>query len=177
VLSGGPDIHPRHYGCEFAGHAVDVDERRDEFELALAMAMIERGKPVLGLCRGMELLAVVAGGKLLNDLSGHDAGGVGHWQSLSADRVHHPVELAGGSMAYDIYGTRSIEVNSAHHQGVEDAGRLVVTGVAPDGLPEVVEGTEYWAIGVQWHPEYLLRTRPETRRLFESLVSAAAAGR
>jgi putative glutamine amidotransferase len=166
MFTGGGDINPSRYG-ESPHPTVAVRPERDAAEELLMRAALDADLPILGICRGMQLMAVVAGGSLhqhLPDVLGHD-----NHRPVSGPKFgEHPVRLAPGSLAHRILGA-DVPVNSFHHQGVRDPGSLVATGWCDDdALVEVVEDpTKRFALGVQWHPEDM--TDP---RLFEALVSA-----
>jgi putative glutamine amidotransferase len=171
ILIGGADVDPATYGA--TPHALTDRPRteRDASELLLCRGAMDRDMPLLGICRGMQIMAVAHGGALIQDLP--DAGyGLVHREQPGAF-AHHPVSLAEGSRIAQVYGTTSIETNSSHHQGIADAGTLVPTGWAHDGLIEVLEApSARFALGVQWHPEHPDR-RVVERPLFGSLVDAA----
>ncbi|MBB4746657.1 gamma-glutamyl-gamma-aminobutyrate hydrolase family protein [Actinoplanes lobatus] len=165
VLAGGPDVQPVRYGQE--PHPATVAQpERDVAELALLRGALDRDLPLLGVCRGMQLLTVAAGGSLhqhLPDVLGHEKHrpGPGIYGSQSA-------RFAPGSRIAALMGDDPT-INCFHHQGVADPGPLTVTGWAPDGLPEAVEDPDRrFVLGVQWHPEV-----GRDRRLFGALVAAA----
>jgi putative glutamine amidotransferase len=166
VLSGGADLDPALYGEARSRFTEDVRREQDAGELALLRAALDRDLPVLAVCRGMQLLAAAYGGRLhqhLPEAAGHEQHGAwgGSWSS-------HDVELSPGSLAHRLAGA-SVSVNSGHHQGVADAGRLTVSGRTPDGLPEALEDrSRAFVLGVQWHPEMV-----GTTALFDGLVVAA----
>jgi putative glutamine amidotransferase len=152
MFTGGSDVDPALYDEEPHG-ATRVRPQRDRAEILLLRAATERGLPLLGICRGMQLMAVAYGGRLhqhLPDVLGHH----GHRPVSGPKFGWHPVELIPGSRAQAILGDR-VTVNSFHHQGVQDPGRLQATGWCPeDKLIEVVEDPDLpFALGVQWHPE------------------------
>ncbi|MGH8968506.1 MAG: gamma-glutamyl-gamma-aminobutyrate hydrolase family protein [Actinomycetes bacterium] len=166
VFAGGADIDPTAYGADSHPETTGLRPDRDAGELPLMREALGRDLPVLGICRGMQVMAVVRGGSLvqhLPDVVGHD----GHRPSPG---VHgrHDVRLDPGSRARAVLGDR-VTVPSYHHQGLDSPGSLTVTGWAEDGTPEVVEDPDRrFALGVLWHPE-----AAEDLRLFEALVGAA----
>jgi putative glutamine amidotransferase len=156
MLAGGADIHPAEYGQDVGPYTVDMRPERDAFELALARCAIERDLPVLGICRGMQLLNVALGGTLIQHLP--DAVGHGdHRRRLgSFEDADHDVRIAQGSLAHRVIGELVHGTKSHHHQGVDALGEgLVATGWATvDDLIEVVELPAHrFCLGVQWHPE------------------------
>lgn len=166
VLAGGADVDPARYG-ERPGPLTEPRPDRDAGELTLLTAALEADLPVLGVCRGMQLLAVAFGGRLhqhLPDVVGHD-------KHRPAPGVYgsHGVRFAPGSRIAEIM-SGATEVNTYHHQGVADPGRLTVTGWADDGTPEVLEDpARSFVLGVQWHPEADADIRP-----FAALTTACA---
>lgn len=166
VLAGGADIDPSAYGAQPHPESQGLRPERDRFELALAHRALERDLPVLGVCRGMELLNVALGGTLDQhidhlDIHRHTPGAFGD----------HEVRLEPGSLAARAVGDERTEVKSHHHQGIAELGEgLVVTGWSePDELPEAIELPERgFALGVLWHPE-----EDERSRVLGSLVQAA----
>ena len=166
VLAGGADIDPTRYGA--VQHELTVTRPdRDAGELAVLAAALDADLPVLGVCRGMELLAVAYGGKLHQHLPDLLDGEKGH-QPAPGVYGTHAARFTPGSRAAAIFGERA-EVNSYHHQAVSDAGALTVTGWADDDVIESVEDpSRRFVFGVQWHPEAAADVRP-----FAALVEAA----
>lgn len=166
VIAGGPDIAPERYGSEAHPTTDRPRSDRDETELLLYRAARDRGIPVLGICRGMQMMAVASGGRLIQDLP--SAGyGLKHRDAPGMFREHGAI-FKDGSLVARVLGTGMV-VNSSHHQGVEDPGTLKVTGYADDDTIEVLEDPDAdFVLGVQWHPE-----NSDDRRLFAALVSAA----
>ena len=171
ILIGGADVGPANYGAE-PHPTVDAPRvERDAGELLLCRAAMERDMPLLGICRGMQVMAVAHGGSLIQDLP--DAGfGLVH-RERPGTFTEHPVTLAEGSRIAGIYGAEQIQTNSSHHQGVADPGTLSATGWTDDGLVEVLEAPEArFAVGVQWHPEHPDRRIAEMP-LFRAFIDAA----
>ena len=156
ILAGGSDIDPASYGAKPHPETRGTRPERDRFELALGTRALERDMPVLGICRGMEMLNVIQGGTLnqhLADLELHR-----HTPGVFTD---HRVRLEPGSLAERVVGAERTEVKSAHHQGLEELSEGVVTsGYADDGVVEAIElpGRSF-AVGVLWHPEEDERSR------------------
>jgi putative glutamine amidotransferase len=171
VLTGGGDIDPRAYG-DSAPHpsSYAVSARHDAFELALVADALEAGRPVLGVCRGMQLLNVAQGGTLVQHLA--DPIGAHRGRPGSALMVEHDVEIEDGSRLAQLLG-RHLRVPSGHHQAVETVGgRLRVTATGPDGVVEAIEHADRWALGIQWHPEDDLGDPADRQRLFAGYVAA-----
>ncbi|MEM8856842.1 MAG: gamma-glutamyl-gamma-aminobutyrate hydrolase family protein [Chloroflexota bacterium] len=158
-LSGGTDINPLQYGEELTGHEGQFDSERDEVELKLARWALANNLPVLGICRGMQILNVAAGGTLYHDLATerpdthkHDYFG----KKLERREIRHLISTVPYSYVHQTLG-KTIGVNSMHHQAIRRVGfGFTVTAFSDDGLPEAIEATNHpFAIGVQWHPEEL----------------------
>lgn len=170
ILIGGADIGPSRYGAE-PHPTVDVPRvSRDTSELLLCQGARDRDLPLLGICRGLQVMAVAHGGDLIQDLP--DAGyGLVH-RERPGTFTEHRVSFAEGSRIADIYGAQELLTNSSHHQGVADPGTLTPTGWSADGLIEVCEIPQArFALGVQWHPEHPDRRAAELP-LFRALVDA-----
>jgi len=157
ILQGGADIDPRLYGEAPAPHLGTVDPVRDRFELDLLRGFIAAGKPVLGICRGMQLINVACGGSLHQDLVAEGATGVQHNHAEAYDRHVHGLRIQPGSWFSQLYGgITQGRVNSIHHQGVERRGNgLEIEATSEDGVVEAIRGTgSQFLVGVQWHPEF-----------------------
>jgi putative glutamine amidotransferase len=153
LLTGGGDVDPRCYGEDPRVELKDPDPPRDAFEPLVVRHWIDTGKPVLGVCRGLQVLAVTLGGRLYQDLV--DAGFSTHWHYDEMFQAVHDVKATPGSLA-DLALNGRTRVNSIHHQGVADPGpELIATAWAPDGLIEAVELPGRPVLGVQWHPDRL----------------------
>jgi putative glutamine amidotransferase len=171
LLSGGGDIDPEHYGGVAVPAVAGVDPSRDAWELALVARAIERDLPVLGVCRGAQVINVAAGGTLIVDLPT-----VTDVLHRAADRFEedvHPVEVRPGSRLAWAMARETAGVNTLHHQAVDRVGRgLRAVAWGPDGVIEAVEGKTARVLGVQWHPE-LLPDLPGNPELFAWLVDEA----
>lgn len=156
VLQGGADIHPGCYG-QAAEHAGVTDEVRDRFELSLLREFVAAGKPVLGVCRGMQLINVLYGGTLHQDLQVAGATTATHVLPGTWDGHHHELVMEPGGWLQALYaGATRPRVNSIHHQGVDRLGDgLVVEARAADGVIEAIRhASEPFVVGLQWHPEF-----------------------
>jgi putative glutamine amidotransferase len=172
VLTGGADIDPAFYGQPAHAETVDTVPERDEFEIALVNAAIERDLPVLGICRGMQLINVARGGTLRQHLPDH----FGHEEHRrvigSFDGAEHDVRLLDGTLAARAAGETEHATRSHHHQGIDRLGEgLVVSGQAAlDDLAEAIElPDKRFVLGVQWHPE-----ADTASKVIGSFVAAAA---
>lgn len=168
VIAGGQDVHPACWGGDTSvvqdvdprAHTMAHDVDRDAYEIALVRAALARGIPVLGVCRGLQVLNVALGGTLVPDLP---AGPVSHLSAETAPSDgadDHVVTFTDGSLARELFGEQAL-TNSWHHQAVDSCGTgLVVTGRASDGVVESVELPGSPVLGVQWHPEWMVRSDP-----------------
>jgi putative glutamine amidotransferase len=175
LFTGGGDVISLAYGEEPHPTSNDVDPVRDEMELVLAGIAEEIGLPVLGICRGIQLLNVAAGGTLFQDIPDQVPGAHQH-QTHAIDAVKaHTVDIEPDSRLAPIVGAASTRVNSRHHQAVKDVGRgFRVVARARDGVVEAIEASDERALlAVQWHPEELARTDPSFHGLFVWLVNEA----
>lgn len=180
LLSGGDDVDPAHYGATVDG-AVDMNPIGDRSDEAYLAAALELGLPVLGICRGIQIINVTLGGSLLQDIWGssdnHPARNTGPDPVANADEMltrRHDVRLEPGSLIAKIFDAETIETNSLHHQAIERVAEdLVVTGRAGDGIIEVVEHRSQPLLAVQWHPEQM--PPGEHDAVFAWLVNAAGA--
>lgn len=168
LLPGGGDIDPRRYGRETAAEVRQPDPERDEFECALAAGAVARGTPVLGICRGMQVLTVALGGTLHQHVPALPAA-IPH----EGEGCRHEVRVEPGSRLARLLGASAVDANSSHHQAPADLPalleRVALTG---DGVVEAVEGPGF-TIGVLWHPER--DEAPHARRLLAAFVEACSA--
>jgi putative glutamine amidotransferase len=178
-LAGGVDVDPESYGAARHADCGRTDPARDRVEIQLTRWAIAERKPLLGVCRGMQVLNVALDGTLHQDFAAclpdaikHDYfPNAGH----SRDYLAHEVQVVHGSRLWSAFGAGTAHVNSMHHQGIDRLGEgLAATAFAPDGLVEALEADgDAFAVGVQWHPEMLIDSDAGTRRLFEAFVDAA----
>ncbi len=173
IFSGGIDIDPARYGAERSPVTDPPQPRRDAGELVLLAAALERDMPVLAICRGFQLLNVLRGGDLVQDLPAQ-VGHEGHRETLGVFS-EHPVEITAGTRLESILGSQHGSVRSSHHQGVGRVGEgLVESAHAEDGSLEGLEDpSKRFAVGVLWHPEM----EEDDKRLFGALVEEARAYR
>ncbi|MCU1360226.1 MAG: peptidase [Ilumatobacteraceae bacterium] len=166
VLHGGGDVDPRRYGeAPIADELYGIVEEHDEVELAVVRAALAMDMPILGICRGMQIVNVALGGSLVQHIGTED-----HWFAL------HPVELTAGSRLWKAMGTdRPAACHSVHHQSIGRIGSgLTLVGQAADGMSEAMEVDDArWAVCVQWHPEDTAATDPQQQGLFDELVRQA----
>lgn len=176
LFTGGPDVHPFLFGEETQAHCGNVSPDRDQMELSLLPMIMELRKPVLGICRGIQVLNIALGGNIWQDIPSQVTREfpLAHSQPFHYDMPCHTVSLTKGSLLAQISGSSSIEVNSMHHQAVKDvAAGLIASAYSTDHLIEAVEMPGYpFFIGVQWHPEYLWEKKTEAFRLFQTFVNA-----
>lgn len=180
LLPGGGDIDPRHYQQEAQGDVLKaVNPARDAMELALAQWAVEDDLPLLGICRGIQVMNVALGGTLVQDIPSqlrtdlqHDLNTKEHPRSTRL----HPVTITGESRIGAILGRGDVEVNSLHHQAIDKlAPGAVATSYSPDGIVESLElPDKHFALAVQWHPEDL-QDDERMRKLYQEFVDAARA--
>ncbi len=174
LLTGGPDLHPSFYGAEPHAELGPTDRTVDGFEIALCSQAYRRGLPILGICRGAQVLNVAREGTLHQHVPDVASDLVDHREGETGEAIHGVRVLPDSGLARAT-GGGLIDVNSIHHQSIDRLGlELRRVAWAVDGVVEAVEGVEeQFALGVQWHPETLLDA-PEQLALFEHLVEAAA---
>ncbi len=174
VITGGAfDIAPELYGVKKRSDLLGPQKMgRTAYEQRVLRAALDADLPVLGICGGMQLLAVAAGGSLYQDIGDEVPGAFDHEQKMDPRKPGHRVRIVEGSTLHSIVGAREIQVNSTHHQAVKDAGSAKVCAVAPDNIVEAIELPGKLALGVQWHPELL--AGPEHLALYRALVDWAS---
>ena len=179
-LPGGADIDPANYREQRHPKCDRSDPARDRVELQLTQWAMHDRKPVLGVCRGLQVINLAGGGTLWQDLESQRPESIKHdyfpfRDGHSRDHLAHPVTVRPGTHLAEIVGPGSHQVNSMHHQAIRELARgLVVSATAPDGVIEAVETTgDHFLLAVQWHPEALTEKEPLSQRLFEAFTAAA----
>lgn len=169
LFAGGDDMDPARYGEEVKFDNVEIDADRDRFELGLYKHVKATGKPILGICRGIQVLNVAEGGTLYQHIDGHR-------QTPTPGTVtEQPVHVKEGSMLHGLVGKETIFVNSFHHQNIKDlAPTLEIDGVSEDGYIEAVHMENHpFFLAVQWHPEIFREHDEGMRNVFSAFVNAA----
>lgn len=181
VFSGGADLDPSHFGDkDVHPDTYGLDDERDSFELDLMRAAVAADKPVLSICRGIQVLNVAFGGTLYQHIADQVEDPLPHRQQLvgvPGRQGSHDVQLTPDSITAKIFGMSTIRVNSLHHQSIRDIGEgLAIDGVSLDGVIEAVSRPESsFVVGVQWHPEMMQAEDPLQRKPFDALMLAATA--
>ena len=173
IFTGGPDVDPILYDEEPRPQQGGIDPLRDTVEISMAKKALSGDKPVLGICRGLQVLNVAAGGTLIQDIPSQVENAQKHNQgNTQAFYGTHHVTLEKGSRAHGVFGAERILPNSFHHQACKDpAPGFKVTGKADDGVIEVLEiDSPVWKMCVQWHPEHM--DDPVMNKLFKSFIDA-----
>ncbi|HSB71849.1 MAG TPA: gamma-glutamyl-gamma-aminobutyrate hydrolase family protein [Candidatus Methylomirabilis sp.] len=177
LFTGGEDVAPAYYREPLDERCQDPDRERDLFEIHLARAALERGTPMFGICRGLQLLNVAAGGTLYQDIACRP-GTLSHHSASGADRqkLIHGVRILPGTRLHAIMGVAESQVTSTHHQFVKDLapGFRRTAESLEDGVVEAIERPDPpFLMAVQWHPERMYKERAEHLALFRALVKAA----
>ncbi len=177
LLAGGGDVDPVFFGEEPLPDTGVITPDRDLFEITLVRRALHAGRPVLGICRGMQVLNIAVGGDIHQDVSRAGAR-IKHYQEAPRWHPTHRLHVRPGSLLARILGDGALRVNSLHHQAVRRlAPGLCVSAQAGDGIIEAVEGTgSGFVLGVQFHPESMCKRHPVFLNLFAALVEAAHKG-
>lgn len=176
ILSGGQDVNPLMWGEEPHNKLGSIMPKRDTFDMKLLKYALEMKKPVLGICRGEQMINVAEGGSLYQDLSLIEGSYIKHNQQHLSNIPTHTAQIKEGTKLYEILGEKEVLVNSFHHLGVNKvAPGYIISAVAKDGLVEAIEkeGDEF-VIGIQWHPEMMTKDCDNMKKIFKALVKKAA---
>ena len=174
LLPGGLDVDPCFYGEDPLPVIGTIDHETDLFSIWAVQTAVDRGMPILGICRGLQLANVALGGSLYQDLTLKTGTHILHAQRQERDSLIHEVTIKPGCRVAALLGTESIRTNTMHHQCAKDPGRgLAVTAQTKDGIPEAMESADGQIILVQWHPEELLESEPRMLALFSDLITRA----
>lgn len=183
VIPGGDyDLSPEHYNEQLKSHTRNFKENRVRFEIALINEAIKKRIPILGICAGMQLMAIKIGnGKLIQDISTEYSSVINHEQTaidnLHPSKASHSVIIDKKSYLYKILAKEKIDVNSTHHQAVKEISEdFLVSARATDGIIEAIEYKNYpFMLGVEWHPEY--EVSEEDTKIFKELILVAQNGK
>jgi putative glutamine amidotransferase len=176
LLSGGYDVCPLYYGEEPAPYLENSCREHDVYELELIRLAQQLRKPLLGICRGLQLLNVAFGGTLYQDIPTALPAALQHHQKAKPEEAMHTVELVEGTLLHQLMGTSTLLTNSYHHQAVKElAPGFRVNARTKDGIVEGIEKIgESWMLGVQWHPEFMVHKHVQMLKLFQALTEAAS---
>lgn len=169
LFCGGEDVHPKFYGKEPQVGIRKINLLRDEIELEAIKISYEMDRRVLAICRGLQVMNVAFGGTLIQDLERKTT--ISHYQNLDGRYGYHTVEVVGGLLA-SIFGSRRILVNSFHHQAIEEvAPDFEIEAVSADGIVEAISKKDRsFFVGVQWHPELMVKNNLYQKELFEKFL-------
>lgn len=175
LVTGGPDLHPRHFNQKPHKKLSRTTEARDRFELETIRFALKEDLPILGICRGHQVLNVAFGGTLYQDLSCIPSRKITHADPHQTGKVFHRVRIEKGSRLHNIIGQTAIQTNSSHHQAIDRLdGGLRASAFAPDGIIEGIEHPGFnLVLSVQWHPESIYG-RAHSRKLLNAFVTEAA---
>ncbi|HEY9576273.1 MAG TPA: gamma-glutamyl-gamma-aminobutyrate hydrolase family protein [Pseudobacillus sp.] len=175
LLTGGSDVNPHLYGHPYKKGLGDINPIRDAFELKLIERAIKRQMPILGICRGLQLLNVFFEGTLIQDMDHAYQTDINHAGYMGPRwNIAHKVKLAKDSMLYHCFGKEEVEVNSFHHQMIDTLGQgLEISALSEDGVIEGIVHKDYpFVAAVQWHPEMMFDVHQEQLKLFELFVNS-----
>lgn len=173
LLTGGGDIDPKYWGDSLTPMSNTPSVKRDTFDMCLTRVAVKKGMRILGICRGMQALAIVSGGTVFQDIYSQnpDRQLICHSQKIPRYETSHDVSIEKSSLLSDIMGCHQISVNSFHHQAVRSVGDACrVVAKSEDGIFEGIEFVNLPIVAVQWHPEELFDRHREQKRLFEWLM-------
>lgn len=172
VFSGGHDVWPPRFGEEPLRQVVEITHERDQLEFDLFQKVYEAGVPILGICRGLQVVNIALGGTLYQDIYSQVDKVGGHSFGYNPEDVYHSIHIEDSSLMKEIYGESIVYVNSEHHQAIKDLGRdLKVTSRSADGIIESIESTnDKFVLAVQYHPEAIAPKYPEHQEVFNHFI-------
>ena len=178
LLPGGIDVDPKFYNEDPHQKLGSVQTDMDEIAFKLLEIAFKRKMPVLGICRGEQVLNVAMGGSLYQDIAAnYEKESIMHQQLAKTHLALHKITIKEGTLLHDILGSAEVRVNTFHHQAVKALGKdLVISATAPDGIVEAIESKDRTILGVQWHPELMIHSQPEMNKIFEYFVYTMAMG-
>lgn len=175
ILSGGPDVDASHFGKCNMPYANEISPIRDSMELFIAKQALAMDKPILGICRGIQVINIAAGGSIFQDIyaENNDKQLIKHSQQAPRWFQIHNINILGGTHLHSIFGTDTLKVNSFHHQAVNKIGsEIIINAYSEDGIIEAISHeSKKFVLGVQWHPENLWRKDKVHLKVFERLIS------
>lgn len=178
LFTGGVDVHPHYFHEEPHIHLGEIMQERDEVEMALLKGAVEKKVPILGICRGIQMLNVAMGGTLYQDIqSQYEQTAILHSQKAARKEPTHYVHIKKESKLYNIIGEEKIRVNSFHHQALKEVPEMFeITARASDNIIEAIELKDYpYCLGVQWHPEEMAVAHDDSaKQLFKSFIEACS---
>jgi gamma-glutamyl-gamma-aminobutyrate hydrolase PuuD len=178
IFTGGEDFDPSYYDETPIPHMNRINAPRDMFDIKLLRLAVKHGIPVLGICRGVQLINIAYGGSLYQDLSAqYPDKSIKHRQTLPKEDASHAVIVEDGTVFADMVRERMLMVNSSHHQAIKKlADGFRVAGTSPDKIIEAIEKVDsaHWIVGVQFHPEVMINNSPSMRRIFKGFIGEAS---
>jgi len=175
LLTGGVDVDPLLFGEQPAGTR-EITPERDTFEIKLVRKFMSLNKPILGICRGIQVLNIAAEGSIFQDIESQVPSVIKHMQEAPRWHPTHTIEIVPGTKLGKIYRVPKAVVNTFHHQAVKDAAPgFCVSAVAADGIIEAIESLKHkFIVGVQWHPEHMVFRDKASLKLFKAFVDASS---
>lgn len=173
VLTGGEDVSPLLYGQEPSREVDTISFDRDRMEMEIIKEAYSKDIPILGICRGIQIINVALGGTLYQDIYKEIPESIGHISGFSIGGAYHSIDIVKDSIMYEIFNKDRIQVNSQHHQSVKDLGEnLKINALSLDGVIEGIESTnDRFVLGVQFHPEAMIERHQEMLKIFNHFIS------
>jgi putative glutamine amidotransferase len=174
LLTGGGDIDPTLFDEEPHPGLREIVPDRDEMEIALIEHFMAQNKPIFGICRGCQILNIALGGDMYQDLATQKEEVIQHSQQAPRNHASHTVHISEGSLLHRIFNKNAAKVNSFHHQAIRSVAPVLrVSALARDGVIEAIESQSHaFVLGVQWHPECMVKTDADSRQMFRAFVEA-----